>query len=314
MATLLILTVGLGVRAAVSGDDDMAAPVDPTVQPPPAVAPSATTDAVAVDSTADLPVSSSTTAPASPTPSEGAAPEAEVTAPSGPLRPQVLRVIERDDTAFTQGFELVGEELLESSGLYGRSELRRVDPDDAAVLDRVALPDEVFAEGLTVVDDRVIVLTWRERTAFVHDLDDLSVTGTFSYDTEGWGLCELEDGRLAMSDGSATITFRDAVDFRALDTIDVTLDGSPIGLLNELECVGTTIWANVWQTDDIVAFDASDGIVDAVVDASGLIEPHPSDDDPDAVLNGIAHLGGDRFLITGKLWPAVFEVRFVPAE
>jgi glutamine cyclotransferase len=309
LVALVVLLGGLALRAVLSDGDDVS-PSRPEDGAPPTVVSTTTAapDEPAAPATT-VAARSSTTATG---PTTG--PPSDADPPSGALRPEVIRVIERDDVAFTQGFEIVGDDLIESSGLYGRSELRRVDPSDATVLDRVALPDDVFAEGLTVVDDRVIVLTWRERTAFVHDLDDLALTGTYSYETEGWGLCELADGRLAMSDGSATITFRDAGDFRALGTVEVTVDGSPLGLLNELECVGSTIWANVWQTDDIVAFDAADGVVVATVDASGLIEPDPADDDPDAVLNGIAHLGDGRFLITGKLWPAVFEVRFVPAR
>lgn len=227
------------------------------------------------------------------------------------LRPEVLRTIDREPDAFTQGLELDGDVVFESSGRYQLSELRRVDPADWMVLDRVDLPAEVFAEGLTVVGDRIIVLTWQEQTAFVHDVEDLSVVGTFSYQTQGWGLCELGDGRLAMSDGTPIVTIRDPDSFEALDEVEVTLQGDPIGLINELECIDDRVWANVWQTDDIVSFDIADGEIDVVVDADGLIEPDPADDDLDAVLNGIAYLGDDRFLITGKLWPQAFEVRFV---
>ena len=217
-----------------------------------------------------------------------------------------------DADAFTQGLELIDDRIVETSGLYGESFLRIVDPTTWTELDAVELPDEVFGEGATVVDDRIIVLTWQEQRALVYALDDLSSIGELSYATQGWGLCELDDGRLAMSDGTATITFRDPDDFSSLGELSVELEGEPIGLLNELECVGDDIWANVWQTEEIVRIDAASGRVEAVVDADGLLEPDPADADADAVLNGIAHLGDDRFLVTGKLWPAVFEVRFVP--
>ncbi|MEM8905976.1 MAG: glutaminyl-peptide cyclotransferase [Actinomycetota bacterium] len=296
------LLVGALLLAACSDGDDV-----PSTSLEVDDAAPATEDAVAP------PTTTASTSPPDAEPSDAAS---ATTTPAGePVRlvPEVIETIAREPDAFTQGLELVDDGIaVESSGLYGSSFLRLVDPSTWEELEVVPLPDDVFAEGATVVDDRVIVLTWRENVAFVHELDGLGVVGRLTYPTEGWGLCELDDGRLAMSDGSATITFRDR-DLVELSSVTVTLDGEPIGLLNELECVGDDIWANVWQTEDILRIDAGTGRVEAVVDADGLLEPDPADADADDVLNGIAHLGDDRFLITGKRWPAVFEVRFVPA-
>ncbi|MEO1064042.1 MAG: glutaminyl-peptide cyclotransferase [Actinomycetota bacterium] len=229
------------------------------------------------------------------------------------LVPEVISTIPRSTEAFTQGLELDGDRVVETSGLYGASFVRLVDPTDWSELARTSLPEDVFAEGATVVGDRLIVLTWREEVAFVLDANDLGAVGELAYGGEGWGLCELDDGRLAMSNGSSQVTFRDPEDLSVLAAVDVTLDGNPIDRLNELECVGGDIWANVWQTEQVLRIDPATGVVEAVVDADGLLEPDPADADADDVLNGIAHLGADRFLITGKRWPAAFEVRFVAA-
>ncbi|MEM9610556.1 MAG: glutaminyl-peptide cyclotransferase [Actinomycetota bacterium] len=310
MRRLLVLGWAAGLLLGCSSGSDDGAPALTILDAEP------TTDASAPQPVAGDDEAGTATAPPSSTgPTTTSAPPSPPDASPGELirlRPEVIRTIDRVPDAFTQGLELSGDVLFESSGLYGLSDLRRVDPDDWSVIDRVDLPDDVFAEGLTVVDDRVIVLSWQESTAFVHDIEDLSLVGTFSYETQGWGLCELGDGRLGMSDGSPTITIRDAATFEALDRVEVTVEGDAIALINELECIDDRVWANIWQTDAIVSFEVDDGIVDVVVDAAGLIEPDPADEDADAVLNGIAYLGEDRFLITGKFWPQAFEVRFVP--
>jgi glutaminyl-peptide cyclotransferase len=224
-------------------------------------------------------------------------------------------VIERrphDSGSFTEGLELDGDALYESSGLYGRSSVRIVDPQTGAVRTQHALDADEFAEGVTVLDDTLLALTWREHTAHVLDATTLEPRGTFRYDTEGWGICD--DGtRVVMSDGSSTLRFRDRTTFAETGHVDVTLDGKPVDMLNELECVDGAVYANVWRTDTIMRIDPASGEVTADIDASGLL---PTDErrDPEAVLNGIAYdpVAG-TFLLTGKLWPAMFEVRFVPA-
>ncbi len=229
-----------------------------------------------------------------------------------------LRAVEvgrrpHDPTAFTQGLEFDDGRLYESRGLYSRDEdvtLTEIDPADGSTLravDRDPTAGDYFAEGLTVVDDRIIQITWREQIAFVHDLQTLERIGTFAYEGEGWGICDEPD-RLVMSDGTPTLTFRDLQTFEELGTVTVTLDGQPVERLNELECVGGLVWANVWQTDTIVVIDPDTGVVASVVDASGLLtdeERRQAD-----VLNGIAYdATTDTWLLTGKLWPWMFEVR-----
>ena len=230
------------------------------------------------------------------------------------LVPRVVAEHPHDPGAFTQGLELVDGLLVESTGLYGSSTLRVVDRTSGKTLRSQDLADDLFGEGVTALGDgRVVQLTWKAGRAVLWRLDPLVPVGTWDYDGEGWGVCRLNDDTLATSDGSATITFRRSEDFSQMGSIKVTLDGRPVGRLNELECVGSTIWANVWLTDRIVAVNAIDGRVTAVVDASDLPVDRSSLA-PDGVLNGIAHdPDTDHFLLTGKHWPSLFEVELVEA-
>jgi glutaminyl-peptide cyclotransferase len=228
------------------------------------------------------------------------------------LRVEVLATFPHDPDAFTQGLELRDGLLYESTGRYGRSDVRVTDLETGAVLRRVPLPDEFFGEGLTLVGDHVWQLTWQEQVALRRDRESLAERDRVAYDGQGWGLCHDEPGgRLVMSDGSAELTFRDPETFAVRGTVRVRHGDLPVERLNELECVGGVVWANVWLTDEIVRIDPSTGAVTAVVDASGLL---PADQRPGVdVLNGIAAVPGtDTFVITGKLWPTVFHVRFVP--
>lgn len=251
--------------------------------------------------------------------------------PAGPvaqLVPEVINVYPHDTAAYTQGLLYYNGLLYESTGLRGQSSLRQVDPVTGRVLKRIPVrrpADELtaeaprldyFAEGLERIDNRLIQLTWQENVAFVYDLDTFEQTGQFHYEGEGWGLCY--DGRyLFMSDSTSYLSLRDATTFELIVRFLVTYQGSAVQpqLLNELECVGDSIYANLWQTDYIVQIDKFDGEVTALIDASSLLTA-----DEKAlltsgqVLNGIAYIPErDTFYITGKQWPKLFEVRFVPA-
>lgn len=227
-----------------------------------------------------------------------------------------VEVIERyphDTDAFTQGLELHDGLLYESTGQYGESDVRIVEPATGAVQQQTALPDEFFGEGLTLVDDRIWQITWRENTAFAYGRDTLTEQDRVDYEGEGWGVCHDPAGeRLVMSDGTDELTFRDPETFEPTGTVTVTRAGEPQTMINELECVGDDVWANIWLTDEIVCIDPDSGEVEAVVDASGLLTD--AEQGPADVLNGIAAIPDtDSFLITGKLWPWLFEVQFVPA-
>ena len=227
------------------------------------------------------------------------------------LRVEVLETYPHDTQAFTQGLELDDGLLYEGTGLEGWSELRAGPYETGELIRRVALPGQVFGEGITVVGDRVWQLTWQNGIAYQWDKTTFAPTGQAEYEGEGWGLC-YDGTRLVMSDGSNELTFRDPETFEATGSVAVTLDGSPLAMLNELECVDDRVWANVWQTDEIVRIDPATGVVEAIVDASGLLtEQERASAD---VLNGIAAVDDGTFLITGKWWPHLFLVRFVPSE
>ena len=239
-------------------------------------------------------------------------PSAPPAPPSAPaeLEAEVVEVLPHDPTAFTQGLELVDGTLYEGTGLEGESAMRATDPETGEVRREVALPADFFGEGITVVDDTIWQLTWQEGVAIRRDRATLAEEGRAGYEGEGWGLCHDGD-RLVMSDGTAELTFRDPETFEETGRQEVRdADGRPVEQLNELECVDGQVYANVWQTDRIVRIDPDTGDVTATVDLEGLL---PEADRAQAdVLNGIAAIPGtDEFLVTGKLWPKMFRVRFV---
>lgn len=226
------------------------------------------------------------------------------------LVPEVLAVLPHDPSAYTQGLLFYNGHLYESTGLYGRSELRRVDPASGAVLARVPLAQRYFGEGLARVGDQLIQLTWGERTALRYDLHTFALLDRHTYEGEGWGLCF--DGRhLYRSDGGSTLVLHDPVTFAVVGTLPVTDAKRPVNHLNELACVGEQIYANVFLTDHIVRIDKQSGRVTAHIDAGHLLPPHERALLPtDAVLNGIAFDPLEMvFYLTGKRWPKMFKVR-----
>jgi glutamine cyclotransferase len=237
--------------------------------------------------------------------------------PRGPLPSRVApteytyEVVARhphDRDAFTQGLVYRNGKLFESTGLRGRSSLREVDLETGAVLRRVDVEPPHFAEGLAELGGRLYQLTWQSRLGFVYDATSFAPTGEFPYEGEGWGL--TDDGRsLVMSDGTSVIRFLDPATFAVRRTITVTDEGVPVTNLNELEYIRGEIYANVWHTDTILRIHPRTGQVTGVIDMAGLLPP---DGTPVDVLNGIAYdADGGRIFVTGKLWPALFEVRFV---
>lgn len=239
------------------------------------------------------------------------APTAPATAPAE-LTPRVVEVLPHDTTAFTQGLELVDGVLYEGTGLVGRSSVRATDPRTGAVRTQVDLPDPLFGEGITVVDDSLWQLTWQDGVAVQRDRSTLAERRRVAYDGEGWGLChDRAGGRLVMSDGSDRLVFRDPDTFDVTGEVRVSAAGEPVERLNELECTANGVYANVWQTDTVVRIDPSSGRVTARVDLAGLLTPDERAHTD--VLNGIAAVPDtDEFLVTGKLWPKLFRVSFVP--
>lgn len=251
--------------------------------------------------------------PSGPADPENPAPAAQsqldVDVPAGveQLRVVVEETFPHDPTSFTQGLEIIDGVFLESAGLYEQSDVRRVDLATGEVLARTPTPDGLFAEGLTRVGDRVIQLTWKAGKAYVWDLETLNLLGEFTYDGQGWGLC-FNGSELLMTDGSANLTFRNPDTFEITQVIPVQLANEPVTNLNEIECVNSDVYINIWMTDQIVRVDQMSGQVNAVIDASDLAQPRPEGSN---VLNGIAYdRNNDVFYLTGKLWPTMHRVRF----
>ncbi|MBF6171653.1 glutaminyl-peptide cyclotransferase [Nocardia blacklockiae] len=224
------------------------------------------------------------------------------------LRVEVVATHPHDRAAFTEGLERVGDVLYESTGLAGRSDVRATDAAGRTVT--ATLPAEYFGEGVTKAGATVWQLTWKNETAFARDPDTLAERGRVHYDGEGWGLCTRGD-RLVMSNGTGTLTFRDPVTFAPTGSIRLTSHQK--ARLNELDCAADgSVYANVWPTDHILHIDPDTGTVLDDIDAGGLLSA--ADRAGTDVLNGIAQVPGtDHFLVTGKYWPVLFEVRFVPA-
>jgi glutaminyl-peptide cyclotransferase len=243
--------------------------------------------------------------------SSAASPEsrpAMETKPAEHRKVKVLASVPHDVAAYTQGLVWSEGALYESAGQYGQSSLRQVDPKTGKVLRSVQVPPRYFAEGLARVGDRLLQLTWQEGTALVYDLATFEQRSELPYSGEGWGLC-FDGRRLILSDGSNHLSFRDPATFATTGGVNVLLDGRPAMQLNELECVDGAVYANVWQSDDILRIDPETGRVNAVIDASGLLTPQEAA--RAEVLNGIAYKPETKtFLITGKYWPRMFEVVF----
>ncbi len=231
---------------------------------------------------------------------------------------EIVETVPHDPDAFTQGLEVVDGTMYESTGLWGRSSLRAVDPATGEVTTRVDLPDELFGEGLTVVGDEIVQLTWQSGTALVYDRASLELLREHSYEGEGWGLCEM-DGELIMTDGSNRLARRHPQTFEMLGAVTVTAPGydGRLDRLNELECLNGAVIANVWQTDRLLVIDPATGRVAAVIDAGPLVEDAAaasSASDID-VLNGVAFDGDTATLwMTGKLWPRLYRVRIVAEQ
>ena len=234
---------------------------------------------------------------------------AQGTVPSDLLTPyEVVASHPHDPNAFLQGLVWHDGGFYESTGLHGQSTLRRVAFPSGEVTQQISLSRQYFGEGLAMVGERLIQLTWQSKQGFVYDRTTFEQLGTFPYDTEGWGLA-YDGTSLILSDGSDVLTYFEPEGFQPMHMLSVTLDGRPVHELNELEWIRGEIWANVWQTDMIVRIDPSTGQVTGVLDLTGLL-PDEARTGREDVLNGIAYdPDGDRVFVGGKRWPLLFELR-----
>jgi glutamine cyclotransferase len=224
---------------------------------------------------------------------------------------KVIRTFPHDPNAFTQGLAYRDGFLYEGTGLNGRSSLRKVRLETGEVLRRVDLAPEFFGEGIALLKNEVVQLTWKSRTGFVYGLSDFHLLRRFSYPGEGWGLA-TEGSEIFMSDGSSEIRVLDSNTFAENRRFTIHDGSTPIPELNELEFVDGELFANVWQTDRIARISPRSGEVVGWIDLKGLLSPVYRLESG-AVLNGIAYDSTrKRLFVTGKLWPKVFEIQLVP--
>ena len=222
---------------------------------------------------------------------------------------KVVATFPHDTSSFTQGLVFASDgQLYESTGLEGESTLRRVDIATGQTLQKIDVPSQYFAEGLALVGDELLQLTWRHKLGFVYDRKTFKQKRTFSYNTEGWGIAYDGTSSLVMSDGSDTLSFLDPKTLAVTKTLRVQEAGRPVGNLNELEWIEGEIWANIWMTDRIARISPNTGEVNAWIDLSSLY-PASQRMPPADVMNGIAYdKATRRIYITGKKWPRLYQI------
>ncbi len=226
---------------------------------------------------------------------------------------EVIHAYPHDPNAFTQGLIFLDGTLYESTGLNGRSTVRKVQLETGKVLQQAVVDSVYFAEGMTNWGPDLVQLTYKNQRGFVYDRASFKIKQRFSYEGEGWGL--TQDGkRLIMSDGSAQLRFIDPVSLQETGRVTVKDGTRPVTELNELEFVHGEILANIWMTDRIARISPTTGQVTGWIDLKGLMKSSELSS-LDAVLNGIAYdPAGDRLFVTGKLWPKLFEIKLVPKK
>jgi len=226
------------------------------------------------------------------------------------LECKIINTFPHDIKSYTQGLIFEDGILYEGTGQYGQSVLRKTEFETGKILAELSLPAQYFGEGITALGDKIIQLTWTSRVGFVYDKQSFKLLTTLQYDTQGWGL--TTDGKqLIMSDGSSIIYFLDPEYFTQSRTLEIFDNEGPVRMLNELEYINGLIYANIYQTEEIIAFDPKSGKVIKRIDCRKII-PDGFRGEQDNVLNGIAYdKNSGRIFITGKRWPKLFEVKFV---
>jgi glutamine cyclotransferase len=244
-------------------------------------------------------------------------PETPVT-PDVPIEPeqmnytyQVVNVYPHNETAYTQGLVFEDGVLYESTGLYGQSTLRCVELETGNVMQLYSLPGGFFGEGITIFEDKIIQLTWKNKIGFVYNRSPFELLQTFGYTTEGWGITH-NGSALIMSVGNSTLYFLDPETFQIIGQVEV-YDEEPVTRLNELEYINGMVYANIWTEDKIAIINPQTGQVTGWIDLTGI---NPSENQSiDNVLNGIAYdQNGDRLFVTGKRWSNLYEIKLVPAD
>ena len=244
---------------------------------------------------------------------------------------EIVKSYRHDGDAFTQGLAFHNGWLYESTGQEGESTVRKVELQSGSVKEKRKLKDTDFGEGLTILNDKIYQITWLSGVCYVYDLTTFEQLSVIPYNGEGWGL--TNDGtNLIISDGSDKIVFRDPTNLRVIRSINVTHNGKPLYLLNELEFVKGEIWANIWHSEEttthaggkqlpnigkpnyIARINPNDGKVVGWIDLKN-ISPDDSARDRENTLNGIAYdASSDRIFVTGKNWRKLFEIKLKPSK
>jgi glutamine cyclotransferase len=223
---------------------------------------------------------------------------------------EIIKVFPHDPQAFTQGLVWEDGLLYEGTGLYGDSSLRKVELETGKILQLYQLPEIYFGEGITIFEERIYQLTWKEQIGFIYDTESFQLLETFSYPHEGWGITHDEE-YLIISDGSPVLHFVDPLTFKEVKQVKVHDQQTLVYRINELEYIKGKIFANIWQTDLIAIISPESGEVFAWVDLSDILENvHIKANQPIDVLNGIAYDSlNERLFVTGKWWPVVFQIK-----
>jgi len=243
---------------------------------------------------------------------------------------EVVKSYPHDEKAFTQGLIFSNGFLYESTGQEGKSSLRKVEIETGKVLQKWDLPREDFGEGITLLGDKIYMLTWRGGIGRVFDVNDFKLIREFSYLGEGWGI--THDGtNLIISQGTHVLKVINPETFATVRTITVMRDdGRPQMNLNELEYVKGEIWANIWHSEDpeklgkpnyIARIDPATGKILGWIDLAAISPGDqaktndPNDPKSENTLNGIAYdAATDRIFVTGKYWKKLFEIKLTPPK
>jgi len=223
---------------------------------------------------------------------------------------QIFKTFPHDKQSFTQGLEWYKGKLYEGIGLNGKSAVLETDYITGKSVKKVELANEFFGEGITLHDNLLYQITWQNKKGFVYQLPDLKKVKEFSYSTDGWGLCFVND-ELAMSDGTNNIYFLNPENFTQSHKIEVWDNKNPISAINEMEMVDGRIWANKYQTDTLLNIDPKTGKILGYADLSGILKDADKTGEED-VLNGIAYNPAEKlFYVTGKNWGKIFAIKLI---
>ena len=226
------------------------------------------------------------------------------------LEYEIIKIIPHDKNSYTQGLLIYKDNIIESSGQYGKSFIRKSKLYDNQVINQVDIDDNFFAEGISIYNNKLYMLTWKSNKGLIYDLDSFKKIGEFEYQTEGWGLSTYED-KLLMSDGTEKIYFRDPESFKILNMIEVYDDNGKIENINELEIINGKLFCNVYGEDIILIIDLKTGRVESKINLENLFTRKNYNNKID-VLNGIAYNKiNNSIIVTGKWWPSMYEIKII---